>query len=193
MDADFSIELSAEDPVLDFPWTDPEGKIAYLDVKRHPELLDRVEEANRFPELREFLRTLNSPRSLFETAKCDAWTTTELTPEEDIHHSTHKHASYIDVVFSQNDLRQSFPRHEQFVKKLIELLRRAPETPSSAEACVRRCFFTDGTAVDEGLYITLYVSGYGKDEDTARQNWEVALKLVANAVVQLSMSPIISK
>ena len=34
MDADFSIELGREDPVLDFPWKDPAGKLAYVDLKR---------------------------------------------------------------------------------------------------------------------------------------------------------------
>jgi len=62
MDADFSIELSQEDPVLDFPWKDPAGKLAYVDLKRHPELLPKIEEAVKFPELGEFLRTLNSPQ-----------------------------------------------------------------------------------------------------------------------------------
>jgi len=32
MDADFSIELGREDAALDFPWTDPAGKLAYLDL-----------------------------------------------------------------------------------------------------------------------------------------------------------------
>ena len=73
MDADFSIELGREDPVLDFPWKDPAGKLAYVDLKRHPELMARIEEAEQFPELGEFLRALNSPRSMVETAKCDAW------------------------------------------------------------------------------------------------------------------------
>jgi len=186
MDADFSIELSADDPVLDFPWTDPEGRFAYLDLKRHPELIDQIDEARRFPELKEFLRTLNSARSQFETAKCDAWSTTELTPEEDIFHASHKHASYTDIVFSDADARRPLPRHEQFAKKLIELLRRAPEIPSSAEACVRRCYFGQEPAVEEGLYITLYVTGYGNDETVALQNWGVGLNLVGNAVVQLS-------
>ncbi|MBI1740685.1 MAG: hypothetical protein HYR57_07370, partial [Candidatus Koribacter versatilis] len=73
MDADFSIELGREDPVLDFPWTDPDGKLAYFDLKRHPELLARVEEAKQFPELEDFLRAVNSAMSSVESAKCDAW------------------------------------------------------------------------------------------------------------------------
>ncbi|MGA2201341.1 MAG: hypothetical protein ABSG40_05200 [Terriglobales bacterium] len=191
MDADFSIELRREDPVLDFPWKDPAGKFAYIELKRRPELMSWIEEAKTFPELGEFLRTLNSARSTVETAKCDAWETTELSAEEDVYDASHKFASYVDVVFSNIDarlssLRQSFFAHEQFARKLVELLRRAPETPSAAEVCVRRCYFGEEGGVREGFYCTLYVSGYGNDGASARQNWGVGLKLTGNAIVELS-------
>jgi hypothetical protein len=188
MDADFSIELGADDPVVDFPWIDPSGKLVYRDLKRHPELIARIDEAQAFPELREFLRTLNSPRSLLETAKCDAWTTAELSPEEEIYNASHKFASYVDVVFSEGDARLSLSRHEELVKALVELLQRAPEIPSSAEACVRRCFFDNNREPQEGFYVTLYISGYGNDEASARQSWAVGLKLMGNAVVQASVA-----
>ncbi|MGD0469318.1 MAG: hypothetical protein ABSA54_13150 [Terriglobales bacterium] len=201
MDADFSVELGPEDPVLDFPWTDPSGKLAYVDLKRLPELIAQIEEAQTFPELQEFLRTLNSPRCMVETAKCDAWATTELSAEEEVYNASHKSASYVDVVFSnidarlsslrqsslrQSSLRRSLSAHEQFARKLVELLRRAPETPSAAEVCVRRCYFGEEGGVREGFYCTLYVSGYGNDGVSARQNWAVGLKLMGNAIVQLS-------
>jgi len=186
MDADFSIELGREDPVLDFPWTDPAGKLAYVDVKRRPELMTSIEEAETFPELGEFLRVMNSARSIVETAKCDAWATTELSAEEDVYDASHKCASYVDVVFSEIDMRLSFSVHEQFARNLVELLRRAPDTPSVAEVCVRRCYFGDDGDVREGFYCTLYVSGYGNDKANSRQNWGVALKLMGNAIVQLS-------
>jgi hypothetical protein len=186
MDADFSIELGREDPVLDFPWKDPAGKLVYIDLKRCPELIASVEEAKKFPELGEFLRVMNSARSMVETAKCDAWATTDLNAEEDVYDASHKFASYVDAVFSEIDVRQSFSLHEQFVRKLVELLRRVPETPSAAEVCVRRCYFGDDGDVREGFYCTLYVSGYGNDDASARQNWGVGLKLMGNGVVQLS-------
>jgi hypothetical protein len=191
MDVDFSIELGRDDPVLDFPWTDTAGRLAYVDLKRRPELMARIEEAEEFPEMGGFLRTANSARSMVETAKCDAWATTELNAEEEIYDASHKFASYVDVVFSSIDvrlslLRLSLPAHEQFSRKLIELLRRTPDTPSSVEVCVRRCYFGDEGGVREGFYCTLYVSGYGNDESSARQNWAVGLKLVGNAMVQLS-------
>jgi hypothetical protein len=186
MDADFSIELGRDDPVLDFPWTDPAGTLAHVDLKRHPELMARIEEAEKFPELAEFLRAINSTRSVVETAKCDVWSTIELTPEEEIYEAAHKFASYVDVVFSDIEARLFLSVHEQFARKLIELLRRTPETPSAAEVCVRRCYFEEDTSVQKGLYFTLYVSGYGNDEARARMNWGVALKLMGNAILQLS-------
>jgi len=196
MDADFSIELGRDDPVLDFPWKDPAGKLVYIDLKRHPELIAQIEEAQTFPELQEFLRTLNSARSTLETAKCDAWVTTELSAEEEVYNASHKFASYVDAVFSGIDVRLSSPEqssseqcldiHERFARKLVELLRRAPEIPSALEVCVRRCYFAEDGGIREGCYCTLYVSGYGNDEAGARRNWGVGLKLVGNAVVQLS-------
>jgi len=191
MDADFSIELGREDPVLEFPWSDPAGKLAYVDLKRRPELIAEVDEAASFPELGEFLRALNSGWSILETAKCDAWETTELSAEEEIYDASHKFASYVDVVFSDIDARlssldQSLSIHERFAAKLVELLRRAPETPSAAEVCVRRCYFRKDGGVRGGFYFTLYVSGYGDDNASARRNWGVALQLMGNAIVQLS-------
>jgi hypothetical protein len=146
----------------------------------------RIEEAEKFPELGESLRALNSARSMVETAKCDAWATSELGAEEEIYDASHKFASYVDVVFSNIDARLSLPAHEQFARKLVELLRRAPETPSAAELCVRRCYFAEENGVREGFYCTLYVSGYGSDGASSRQNWGVALKLMGNAILQLS-------
>ena len=186
MDAEFSIELGREDPVLDFPWKDPAGKLAYVDVKRRPELMASIEEAEKSPELGEFLRVMNSARSMVETAKCDAWATTELSAEEDVYDASHKFASYVDVVFSEIDVRLSFSLHEQFARKLVELLRRVPDTPSAAQVCVRRCYFGKDSGVREGFYCTLNVSGYGNDDASARQSWGVGLKLMGNAIVQLS-------
>jgi hypothetical protein len=183
MDADFSVELGSEDPVLDFPWTDESGRLAFFDLKRHPELLEQVEEARQFPELAEFLRSVNSARSAVESAKSDVWMTTELTAEEEIFGASHKFASYVDLVLSRAERRPSFPEHEQFAKRLVALLRRAPEILASAEVCVRRCFFAGGS---EGLYFTAYVNGYGNDEAAARKNWAIGMKLVGSAMLQLS-------
>jgi hypothetical protein len=185
MDADFSVELGADEPELDFPWTDPEGKLAYFDLKRHPELLARVPETAEFPEFAEFLRAVNSHTSAVESAKCDAWSTDELDPEEEIFGASVKFASYVDVVFSAAEHRASFPFHERFARQLVELLRRTPETRSTIQLCIRRCYFRDPDEY-EGCYFTVYVNGYGDQAERARQNWGIALKLTGNALLQLS-------
>jgi hypothetical protein len=186
MDADFSIELGHDDPVLDFPWTDPSGQVAYYDLKRHPELIAKVDEARTFPELAAFLRSVNSARSAFESAKCDAWTTTELTAEEDIFDEACKCSSYVDLVCSNPEQRQSFNFHEGFARKLADLLKLAPEMPAAAEVCVRRCFLAETQPPLEGFYFTVYVKGYGADEAAAQTNWAIGLQLAGNAILQLS-------
>jgi hypothetical protein len=186
MDADFTVELGRDDPVLDFPWTDPSGRLAYVDLKQHSELLSQIAEAEKHPELAEFLRTVNSVRSAFISAKCDVWATEELTAEEQIFGASFKFASYVDLVFSVPANRNSFSFHENLAKRLVALLRRAPEISSSVEACVRRCFFQDESAKSDGFYFTLYVSGYGENEAAARKHWAIGLTLVANAIMQLS-------
>src|ERR1700693_1896142 len=100
MDADFSIELGSDDPVLDFPWKDEAGNLLYVDIKRHPELIDQIEEAQGFPEIKSFFWLVNSSRTGVETAKCDAWSTTELSPEEEIYDASCKFENYVDIVFS---------------------------------------------------------------------------------------------
>lgn len=188
MEADFSIEMRHDDPVLDFPWTDPAGKLAYFDLKRQPELLAEIGEAGEYPELAEFLKSVNSARSVLESAKCDVWETTELSPEEEIFGASHKFASYVDLVFSDIERRFSLPRHEEFAKRLTDLLRHVPEIGAAVEICIRRCFFrvVDAEAVREGCYLTLYVNGYGNDVVLARRNGGIATKLVASAIMQLS-------
>ena len=59
---------------------------------------------------------------------------------------------------------------------------------------MRRCYFARVKGgVREGCYCTLYVSGYGNDEASARLNWAVGLKLVGNAIVQLSAAEKVTK
>jgi len=184
LQADFSVELGRDDETLELPWSGPDGGPRYYDVKHHPDQLLSIEEAVRFPELKEFLASVNSPASILQTAKCDAWSTTELNPEEEIFESPWKFGSYIDLVFSDKDNRYSFAAHENFLKRLTTLLKRAPEIPASAEFLLRRCFYHESEIVREGFYVTLYLFGYGGDEIKARQQWSISLDLARNAIAQ---------
>jgi hypothetical protein len=186
LQADYSVELGGDDETLELPWAAPEGGPSYYDLKCHPEKLDSIEEASRVPELRAFLATVNSPTSILESAKCDVWSTTELNPEEEIFGAAWKFASYVDLIFSNDDDRASFPAHEEFLRQLTAVLKRAPEIPGSAEFLLRRCFWHCGETTREGFYVTFYLFGYGPDEMKARQQWSIALTLTLNAITQRS-------
>jgi len=183
--ADFAVELGAEDDTLELPWAAPDGGPRYFDLKREPELLFEVEEAQRLPALREFLAAINSPGGFLETAKCDAWSSTEINPEEEIFGAACKFGSYVDLLFSDSDSRLAFAEHEQLARQVYQLLKRVPEIPAASELIIRRCFYHLGDAVRDGFHVTLYLFGYGDDDVQARQHWAIALKLVENALRQV--------
>ncbi len=187
MQADWAVELGAGDETLEIPWAAADDGLRYYDLKRQPELLLNLEEAVRVPELGESLAAINSSASILETAKCDAWASTEFDFEEEIFGAAVKFGSYIDLLFTEERARFSFPEHERLAKQLAELLRLAPEVPAAAEFLVRRCYYHYEEKILRGFYITFYLFGYGDDEVQARQRWAIALKLVENAVKQLSL------
>jgi hypothetical protein len=184
--ADFAVELGADDETLEMPWIAEGGSPRYCDLKRHPELLLGLDEAQRVQELGEFLSKVNSPKSPLETAKCDAWSSTEISAEEEIFASDNKFGSYVDLLFSDVQKRFSFSEHEHLAKRLTQLLKSAPEIPAAAEFLIRRCYYHVEEETRDGFYITFYLFGYGDDAVQSRQRWAIGLKLVQNAIRQLS-------
>jgi hypothetical protein len=182
---DFSVELGADAPSLELPWASS-NTVQYYDLKLHPELLPLICEAVDNPELRDFLRAINSHNSFLETAKCDTWISRELDAEDELFGAALKFASYIDLVAASNQVRFAFDRHEELLRKLVGLLQRVPEIPAAAEFVLRRCYFHGHDSLQEGFYITFYLAGYGDEDLDARQHWAIALKLVENAILQLS-------
>jgi hypothetical protein len=191
--ADFAVELGADDDTLELPWAAEGGSPRYYDLKHHPELLSNLEEAAALPELGEFLSKVNALHSPLETAKCDTWPSTDINPEEEIFEAAHKFGSYVDLLFSDEAKRFSFPEHEYLAKRLTSLLQRAPEIAAAAEFLIRRCYYHEQEEmlgqeeIRDGFYITFYLFGFGDDEIQSRQRWVIGLKLVQNAIRQLSV------
>jgi hypothetical protein len=188
MQADFSLELGAQDDALELPWLDPGGKLRYYDLKRQPELLLHVQEAFDNEELGQFLVSLNSANSLLETSKCDTWLSHELNEEEKIYGAACKYASYVDLVFAGTEERYMLEAHEHFARALCSLLKRAPEIASAAEFIIRHGYFhaPQEQEAQQGFGITFYLSGYGDSEAEARARWNIGMKVVENALLQLS-------
>ena len=194
MQADFAVEIGAEEDSLEVPWRAPDDSLRFLDLKRRPELLLDVAEARENRDLAGFLAHVNQPHTGLATAKCDVWSTGEMFEEEEHFGEALKYSSYVDLVFSQPERQLSFEAHEELARRMCALLCKVPEIPSAAEFILRRCYFhrhgakqdskNDGPS-DDGYCICFYLSGYGADVAEARSRWAIGLKLVQNALTQL--------
>jgi hypothetical protein len=187
MVADWSVECSAEDPVLVVPWSASEGDSTqphFIDLRENPYDLDQVAEAEQHPPLMQALRALNVPRSPVFTAKCDAW---ELDLEEldelaeRLDYETSEplagFCSYIDLVWRDRTIFASFHQSEQLLHRLTRLA--APLDHHAAMLdCVLRPALVDFTGPQEGYSITLYIKALGPDLETAREAWSAALQAV---------------
>jgi hypothetical protein len=186
MQVDSAVELGRDDPALELPWAAEDGSVHYCDIRKNPALVDTLPEAQRYEEMREFLIRVNAAGFPLQTAKSDVWTTTEISPEEEIFSAEWKFASYVDLLFSDETPCFSLTTHEQLVTKLFSLLQRAPEMPASIEFVLRHCHYhgSGGSDSKTGFCVTSYVSGFGDEEEEARQRWAIALKLLQHALVQ---------
>jgi hypothetical protein len=187
MQADYSVELGREDPVLELPWSAEDGARRYFDLKRHPDLVLQIPEAGNCPELSTFLTRINAAGFPLQTAKCDIWYSQEISAEEEIFGASGKFVSYVDLVFAADEQRVSFEEHEALAQGLCVLLQRAPEMAATVEFVLRRCYYHQEGSPGEstsGFHITSYVTGFGDSEPEARQRWSIALKLVQYALVQ---------
>ena len=191
MDADWSVELGADDPALEFPWSSPDGSQGYVDLSSQPQALSGITEAARHPELADFLRTTNGPSCPWLTVKCDVWTDDELGEAETIYDGTLKLCSYVDLIARDDVARYSFERHEAWAKSAARRLDSEDDDPIACEFIVRRCWYRSEGSVDPeqttaDFYVTFYLFGYGNDEAEARARWAEGLRRVTGVIADLA-------
>jgi hypothetical protein len=148
MHADFSVELGRDDAALELPWSSDDGAVRFYDLKNQPELLQQIPEAVAYRELGAFLARINAAGFPLATAKCDAWQSREVAPEEEIY-GDRKFVSYVDLVFEDEAARCSLEKHEAFAKNLCRLLSQTPEIPAAVEVVIRRCYYHGEGALRE--------------------------------------------
>jgi hypothetical protein len=186
--AEWSVECSAEDPILVVPWKDPGGNTAFVDLRANPYDFDAIPEAEQHPPLMQALRALNAARSPVFTAKCDAWP----LRDEELEHlrldldfvpaeAPAGFGSYIDLIWRERSVFTSFPQNEQMLRRLVRLA--APlDYPAAALDCVLRPALIDLGGPQEGYAISLYAKALGADEEAALKAWGAALDAVVALV-----------
>jgi len=178
MDADYSVELGPTAPALEIPWTDPEGRLQYVDLRAAPDAIVHIAEARQFPALARFLAEMNSPQSDWQTAKCDVWTE-EVEPAENFYGWGFAQSCYVDLVLATGAMRDNLEAHEWMAGSVARALEEHDELEASAEIVVRRCYFhRDGVEAesDAGYCLTLFVTGYGSSAQEAGECWDRAMK-----------------
>ncbi len=186
MHVEFCVELEDGADRLEIPWASPdETSNRYYDLKSRPELLDEIAEARANPALKQFLAAVNAPDTMFATAKCHTWRTSDFSAAERSSNpeSSLKFASYVDVVFSHPVFNFQREHYEQLVRRISPPLTASP-VPARAELCLRRCYYHDQQGW--GYYLTIFLYGYGSEAAAAELNWAAALGVLRDTLVQLS-------
>lgn len=194
--AEWSVETSADDPVLVVPWSDStDSTRQFIDLRENPYDLDHLPEVERYPPLMHALRALNAPRSPVFTAKCDAWPLDpangaeelanlrlHLDPfSEEAENTSNGFSSYIDLLWRERTIFTSFHQHEQLLHRLTrhaEVL----DYPYAMLDCIVRPALVDLNGPQEGFAVSLYIKALGYDASAAEQNWATALEGIVSLI-----------
>lgn len=196
--SEWSVECSADDPVLVVPWSDPSdptGTRQFIDLRENPYDLDHLPEAEQYPPLMHALRALNAPRSPVFTAKCDAWPldgddlkALQINLDAVAEDVTAGFASYIDLLWRERSIFASFHQQEQMLHRLTR--RAAPlDHPYAMVDCVLRPAMIDLAGPQEGFAVSLYIKALGHDAQNAQENWAEALEAVVPILRSKEFSP----
>ena len=186
MRVDTSQELDSGDATLEIPWEDPSGpEVCYVDLKVHPEAIDRLAECRRHPSLAELLRHINAPESIFRTAKCDVWETTELAEDERLDFgSAYKVGSYVDLLFDKEEMKSDLHAHRQLAERVQEAVK-GLRVQAQLELVVRRCLFHPEERW--GYYLTIFAHAYGAVPAEAQGQWKLAMAGLGDVLVEIDL------
>ena len=196
MDADWSVECAADDPLVVVPWKNAAGTITYIDLRAFPDALTEIPEARESPALAAALHRWNQSDSPIFTAKCDLWAyPADLFDAEDLPGFAFAHGGYIDLIQRAPHLFASFPLAEAQLRRWTEVARSLATPNARCEWTLRRAWIappehapdlpSSETLYSKGFATTLYVWGYGASPQAAAAAWASALDCLVDPVLTL--------
>jgi hypothetical protein len=217
MDADWSVEAAADDPILIVPWLAEPGDPSlahvpgFLDLRSHTgndtrskaendvAAVDRLPEAVQHAALRQALVRLNDAAGFLRTAKCDVW---EIGPDEmaglqarfELAQRRCGCGSYVDVLLADRFEAANLPVYEGWARRMVRVVGEIDDADGignmgDAASCAE--FIVRPARVDGtwGYAVTVYVWSVGDDAQTAEKRWGDALGAVVSAVVKTAPWP----
>lgn len=194
MYADWSVELGADAAVLSVPWHDEAGRLAYVDLRAHPEQISLVPEAMQHPILEQVLLALNEARSSISTAKCDVWPldADDVASCADLldllHTPEHPHfgfGSYIDILFRNEDIFTSYDEHMEILPTITRAAAALDLPEATMELVLRLCTLGNSNTLP-GYATTVYTYGVGTTAESAYRNWSEALAAITSLLLRVS-------
>lgn len=183
MEADWSVEIGAQEHCIDTSWA------GLVDLRSSTSVIDDLEEA-RHPALRKALLTLNSSDSGLFTTKCDIWTLAkeEIDPDEfgAVRETANTGlACYIDILNGSSVRFESFSYHEALIRNLTAYLRQIELTNGRVDIVLRAAVDTER----QGYGLTVYSAGCGTDHAEAYAAWEAVIKVSVPVTIEAAAHP----
>jgi hypothetical protein len=184
MEADWLVEIGSDLSVIDAAWN------GFVDLRSSPGKIDEIEEARKYPALREALLALNGPDSPFFTTKCDRWRLTEAEIDPDEFSATRETArtgcaSYIDVVEPDPLRFASFKLHEHWGREIASSLRQVDLFSGRVDIVLRAAVLSELN----GFGLTIYAAGCGATEAEACAAWKAVLASAVAATIAAASHP----
>jgi len=181
MEADWSVEIGADLPVIVVPW---EG---FVDLRSEPMLASGLPETAAAPIMAQWLVRLNREASPVITSKCDLWRLSqdEIDPLEfDATREEAKHglACYIDIVAREASLFASFLAHEAWARSVTNEMRQIKLRQARADLVVRRAMVNE----QNGYAVTVYVTACDANLSDAEYIFGAALEIAAMTTTKLA-------
>ena len=176
MEADWEFEIGPGAPVIDAAWA------GLVDLQNEPWRVNQIGETARAAGLAQLLLWLNSSASRFWTAKCDAWSTETIDPDEmdaPAKEAAVALACYIDVLPRDRAVWSTPADVEAFCRKLVAKLRCVPARCCRADLVIRQAEIRGESLT---LGITAYLAGCGVSESNAADALTNALSAFADSI-----------
>jgi hypothetical protein len=176
MEADWEIEIGGEAPVIDAEWS------GFVDLRADPARVVELIESRQLPTLARTLIKLNAPPSPMWTSKTDVFEPENIDPyevdgtREDVKSAL---SCYIDLLARD----QRWRKHSEVeleCRRICDRLHGIKLRRCRVDLVIRRAHLR---AQEVGFGLTAYLTGCGKDMDSAKGRLSECLEALAGVLV----------
>jgi hypothetical protein len=151
----------------------------YVRLKGNASAISQIPEAQKWPELGQFLEVINATASPVESVGCER----RFFPAKDAGAATAKLGSYVDVIFTDAALNEHPEKLLLLAAHLMAALEGCDKWWASVEIGLQR--FRHITGANSPWGLMLRVCNHGRSEDEARKFWGESLRRLGAAVSRL--------